>query len=451
MRRGSRSRRVTALGSTRAAVLAVALATALSTVLTAGVAQAAPTPPVPVPPVPAPPAGLGGPPGPLPALPLPGSPATPDRDPFYRAPDHLADRAPGEVLRARPVAALSPTALTGFRAYQLLYRTTGVHGEPLATVATMLIPNVPAPGPRRLVSYHTAEDSFTTRCAPSYTLRTASGGTQQLESGMIASLLGRGWDVVVPDYEGPHSLYPVGPMAGRAALDGVRAAERFGPAGLQGRRTEVGMIGYSGGSIPTTWADAMARDYAPELNLVGVAAGGVAANLREALPPLEGAAAFGAVLVATIGLDRAYPGLDLRSRLNGTGRTVAAGIGRDAYGCGGGLTVAPGGRVAQYTRFRSVGEMLADPQVTEALARVNLNTRPRFAAPAYIYHEAHDEILTVKQADELVATQCRRGATIQYHRNPVGGHISGALAYLAPATQYLADRFAGRPAPSTCH
>ncbi len=428
----------------------VALVALLVTIMTAAGAGTAAADPLPVPPVPVPPAGLLGPPGPIPALPLPGAPLPPDQDPFYRAPADLDDAKPGDVLRSRQVAALSLTALTGIRTYQLLYRSTDASGGPIATVATLLLPNAPAPGPRRLVSYHPAQDSLTTRCAPSYTLRTNSGSTQPLESGAIAGLLGRGWNVVVPDYQGPKSHFTVGRLEGRAALDAVRAAERFGPGGLDGERTKVGMMGYSGGSIPTTWANALAKDYAPEIDLVGIAAGGVPANLQDNLASIDGSAFFSAILLASVGIDRAYPDLDLDSLLNDRGRALAAGLGRDAYGCAAGLTVAPYGRISQYTRYRDAADLLAEPRIAKALDKLNLIEGPRFSAPSYLYHEINDEILIIKPVDELVAEQCRGGATVQYVRSPVGEHISGAGAYLGPGMQYLADRFAGRDAPSTC-
>jgi hypothetical protein len=422
----------------------------ITTAAGAGVAAAAPGSPLPVPPVPAPPAGVLGPPGPVPALPIPGAPPPPDKDAFYRAPDHLGEHRPGDVLRSRQIIALSATALTGFRTYQLLYRSSDAHGEPIATVATLMLPNVPAPGPRRLVSYHPAEDSLTTRCAPSYTLRTSSGSTQLLESGAIAGLLARGWDVVVPDYEGPESHFTAGRLEGQAALDAVRAAQRYAPSELEGNRTEVGMIGYSGGSIPTTWANALAHEYAPELKLVGVAAGGVPANLRENLPSVDGSPFFSAILLASVGIDRAYPGLDLDRVLNDKGRALAAALSRDAYGCAAGLTVAPYGRISEYTHYRDAADLLAEPRVSRALDRVNLIRGPRFSAPTFLYHEINDEILIIKPVDELVATQCRQGATIQYVRSPIGEHLTGAGAYMGPAMQYLADRFAGRDAPNTC-
>ena len=418
--------------------------------VTVGTSAAATSAPPPVPPGPLGLTGPLGPPGPIPALPLPGTPAPPDRDPFYRASGSLASADPGDVLRSRRIAALSPTALTGTRTYQLLYRTTDTSGEPIATVATLLLPNVPAPGPRKLVSYHPAEDSLTTRCAPSYTLRTGSGSTQAPESAVIAALLARGWTVVVPDYEGPRSEFAVGPLEGQAALDGVRAAERFAPAGLDGDHTPVALMGYSGGSIPTMWASGLAPRYAPELNIVGTAAGGVAASLRQSVPSLDGGPFAGAIVAASVGIDRAYPDFDLGSLLNSRGRALAARDARDADGCSIALVNAPGARISQLTHYPDAAALLAVPRVARALDDVDLVQGPGPSAPAYLYHEVNDEILIIKPVDQYVRKNCEDGARIEYHRNPVGEHGSGAVAFQLPAMQYLADRFAGRRAPDTC-
>jgi hypothetical protein len=398
-----------------------------------------PLPTPPVPPIPT-----------VPELPGLGRPPVPDHDPFYAPPDRLGSYRPGSLLRSRPVTVLGLTNLASIKAYQLLYRTTDATGHPVATVTTLMLPTVPAPGRRKLVSYHTAEDSLTTRCAPSYTLRTGTGTTQNVESGLIAPLLAHGWDVVVPDYQGPRSQWAVGAMAGHAALDSVRAAEQFGPAGLDGHRTPVGMMGYSGGSIPTVWANSMAKAYAPELNLVGVAAGGIPADLKQSLPTIDGGPLFGAIAV-TIAFNRAYPELELGTLLTERGREFVEQASRDRYGCAGAIVAAPFGRLSQYTHYRDTKALLDVPKVRRTLGRVSLLGRAPQKAPAYFYNAIHDELVVISQVDDLVKENCAAGATIQYRRDPVGGHITGAVAYAAPAINYLADRFAGHHAQNTCH
>jgi hypothetical protein len=384
-----------------------------------------------------------GAPGPLPPLPTSGAPEPPDRDPFYRAPGGFAACAPGTVLRSRVVGVLGLTSLTGsIAARQLLFRSTSARGRPIVAVTTLLTPTVPAPGPARLVSYQAFEDSFTTGCAPSYTLRTNSGLGQPAENGVVAALLAAGWAVSVPDHEGPRSLLAVGPEAGRITLDSIRAVESLGPGGA---RTPVGLMGYSGGSTPTLWANALARDYAPELNIVGSAAGGVIADLGGIMrahgePPI-----FGGVLAVGVSLDRAYPDFDFYPLLTDRGRAAADRIARDATGCIGVLTAAPLDSVTTDTHHPDMDSLLAVPRVARTVAKVNLVTGPNLRTPSLIYQGIQDELVPVRQVDDLVAVNRRSGAQVDYQRVP-GEHVTTFAPYAAHALTFLRDRFAGAPA-----
>lgn len=389
-------------------------------------------------------------PGPIPPLPLPGAPETPDRDPFYRAPKGLPACAPGTVLRSRTVSIIGLTGLTGSpSAYQLLFRSTNAIGRPIAAVTTLLKPTLLAPGPRKVVSYQVFEDSFTMACAPSYTLRTISGLGQPAENALIAVLLANGWDVLVPDHEGPRSVVAIGPEAGRITLDSIRAAENFTSAGLGGAPTPVAMMGYSGGSSPTVWANALAEDYAPELNVVGVVAGGIIANLEGMFRDLANPPFFGAVLGGGIGLDRSYPDFDYDSLLTDMGRAQVERDARDANGCAGFIYNAPLATAPTHTRFADMDRFLAVPRVSKVMRKQNLITGPRFSAPSLFVQGVQDELTRIGQVDDLVAANCRRGATIDYNRLQ-GDHISTIPIYAAKAIPYLKDRFDGTSAPNTC-
>lgn len=389
------------------------------------------------------------PPGPIPPLPLPGTPPVPDQDPFYRAPDSLDHYAPGTVLRSRRVSVLGLTSLLGsISADQLLFRSTDATGDPIAAVTTLLKPRLPAPGPPKVVSYQVFEDSLTTGCAPSYALRTNSGLGQPVENGLITTLLANGWYVLVPDHEGPRSEVAVGPIAGRITLDSIRAAENFGPAGLDGTRTPVGIMGYSGGSYPTVWANALASDYAPELNLVGAAAGGVGGDL-EAILRGSGPPFFGVVLGVGVALDRAYPQFDFYELLNDRGRAQADRNGRDADGCGGFVYNAPLATVPTHTRFPDIDGLLAVPRVQEVMDKVNLVKGPTFTAPSLIVQAQQDELAFVGQVDDLVAANCRNHAIIEYQRLP-GEHISLIPIYQTQSVRFFRNRFEGRAPRNTC-
>jgi hypothetical protein len=210
------------------------------------------------------------------------------------------------------------------------------------------------------------------------------------------------------------------------------------------------MMGYSGGAIATTWASALQPSYAPELHVAGVAAGGIPANPGASLGKVDGTPFAGAIIGVSIAIDRAYPELNLRSLLNDKGRALADRDAADGFGCAGSITSAPFGRISQYTGYRDAASLLSVPRVRNVMARLDLVAGPTPTAPSFFYNTVLDELAIIKPVDDLVAANCAHGATIQYHRELIGEHNTGAVTYLAPALHYLADRFAGKPAPNTC-
>ena len=218
----------------------------------------------------------------------PASAASPPaRDPFYKAPRSLASARPGTVLRWRHVdvkvggASLGDTST----AYQLLYRTNDAKNHPLANVTTVIVPTMASPpSARQLVSVQDAENAADSRCAPSYQLQQGEMGEDNVNNGNLAAemtglgmrQLAAGRVLVVPDPEGPRHMYTSRAMAAHAVLDSIRAVERFRPAGLaRGAATPVALVGYSGGALESGGANEAAPAYAPELNIVAVAAGAV--------------------------------------------------------------------------------------------------------------------------------------------------------------------------------
>ncbi|MFX0576494.1 lipase family protein [Nocardia nepalensis] len=130
----------------------------------------------------------------------------------------------------------------------------------------------------------------------------------RLEFVEVQAILQLGHAVVVPDHQGPNSAYAVGLLGGRITLDAIRAAENFDQAGLSGADTRTALWGYSGGAIPTAHAAELQPEYAPELNLVGSATGGLLADIRAAVDYNNATSTFGgAVLGGLFGVARDTP------------------------------------------------------------------------------------------------------------------------------------------------
>ncbi|WP_282784657.1 MULTISPECIES: lipase family protein [unclassified Nocardia] len=394
-----------------------------------------------------------------PALPFPIPPAPPYLDPGFYDPDpaRVAAAQPGEILSARQVNLANFWLIPlNVKAWQLSYRSTNTRGEPIAAVATVIVPHRPAPtGRRALLSFQMAEDSLSINCAPSYTLQMGSLpnplnpviGAEFVE---VQAMLQRGHAVVVPDHQGPNAAYAAGPLGGRITLDGIRAAERFEPAGLPGTETRVALWGYSGGAIPTAHAAELQPEYAPEIDLVGSSTGGLMADIRAAIDYNNGTSTFGgAVLGGSFGVAREYPELNrfIERYMNPLGKAVRV--------------VHEGQCVAlQFAGFPLVnikglfdypGDPMLAPEVQPVLDELALGRRGTPTAPLHIYQAPLDEVMPINAVNRLYDTYCADpDARVFYTRDLLSEHGIAAVSGTASAALWLDERLNGVPAPAGC-
>ncbi|MPZ81535.1 MAG: lipase [Actinophytocola sp.] len=385
-------------------------------------------------------------PGQATAVPV-GVPA-PSGDPFYTPPQPLPAGVPGDVIRQRTVNVYAePLGVFPMpvNAWQILYRSTSATGTADAVSGTLLVPKAPwqRGGARPLVSYAVGTHGLGDSCAPSYKLRT---GTEN-EILLISQALLRGWAVVLTDYEGlgtpSRHTYAVGRSEGHAVLDAARAAARVPGSGLSASGP-VGVFGYSQGGQATTFAGELAPTYAPELNLVGIATGGVPADLAAVARFNDGNVGFSLVLGAAVGYAAAYPDVPFEQILNDTGRAT---VPRVAQACTVELaTIAP---FRHLNDFVTVPDPLADPRWQARLTENRAGTRAP-AAPVYLYHGTADELIPLAVGRRLRTQWCDLGASVRWQEIPLAEHILGVSVGGPAAMTWLGDRFAGRPVTSNC-
>ncbi|MHB8669199.1 MAG: lipase family protein [Acidimicrobiales bacterium] len=373
------------------------------------------------------------------ALPVPTAVPLPQDDAFYRAPIPLPSLPPGSVIRSRPVSVAALGIPLPLEAHQVMYVSSDVNGRPSAAVATIIKPLTPsATAPRPLVSYQEPWDSDSLNCAPSYEMRL---GTDANEAA-FPEVLAAGYALVVPDFEGLQAEFTVGVQAAHGTLDGIRAAESFLGSYLAGANTPVGLWGYSGGAQASAWASELAPTYAPELNIVGVAEGGVPPDITAIAKNVDGGAASGLEFAGAVGMSRAYP--RLTTLWNAAGAAMAAKIGTECINQY--VVEFAFQRMDTYT---NVPDAIDLPWVQDILALSHLGNR-RPASPIYIYQSLNDELIPEASANALVASYCDKGATVAYYQDPASEHISLAVSGAPAAFGYLSARFEGLPAPNTC-
>ncbi|MFI5782336.1 lipase family protein [Nocardia sp. NPDC051570] len=354
----------------------------------------------------------------------------------------------GVVLWAAPVTTVAMGVPIPVSAWQIAYATQDAQGGAVVAVGTLLVPRAPwaGPGVRPLLSYQEAEDSVAERCAVSHTLRDGFAAPPGAALGgamvMAEAALARGWAVIAPDYEGPRSEFFSGPMAAHAVLDGIRAALRFAPAGLS-PDAPVGVMGYSGGAFASGWAAEQQARYAPEINLVGAALGGVPGDLRKVFRDIDGGPYAGFLVGGLIGLTRAFPEDGLGSILNDAGRQV---VDADRNHCVGELLA--GHPFLRLSTLTTIPDPIGAGPLAQTLADNSLGAvTPR--APVLEYHASGDEVVTLPAADTVLDRYCAAGATVARLREP-GEHMTGGVTAVPRLLSYLADRFAGVAAPNDC-
>lgn len=373
----------------------------------------------------------------------------PTQDPFYTPPPGFQRTEPGTILRSRQVTMSGPQAADNAAAYQLMFRTTNATGQPTAAVTTILTPTSPASGTRVLATYATAYDSLTLKCAPSYTMQDGNGSDEEAD---IAAELAQGWDVNVPDYEGLQSEWTVGPLLGLVTLDSIRAVEHFRPDGLTaGSRTEATVNGYSGGSEAATWAASLQPFYAPRVNLIGIAAGGLFPDYDYTTSLYDGSYWYGTEIGAMEAFSRAYRDFNLKKFLNPAGLALAAADGQDASGCAGSTTNEPFKNASDFTLFPSSEALAADPLFKRVAARMSLRYAPYPRTPEFLYNGVGDELAHIQPVDALIHQYCEAHVTVDYDRDPAGvEHVQAFGDYWPAALEYLQSRFAGQAPPDNC-
>ncbi|WP_431972630.1 lipase family protein [Nocardia sp. bgisy134] len=385
--------------------------------------------------------------------PVPGTdrPELPSQDAFWRAPANLAAHPPGTILRSRPVKiALMGVVPQQVSAWQLLYRSNDLHGQPEVAVTTVMLPNGAARGTNRpLLAFQSAIDAVTDRCAPSYALRRSAralGSVTQLEWMLVANALRRGWAVSIADHQGLHGNFGVPREPGYRVLDGIRSALRFGPLGLN-IDTPVAVWGYSGGGMASSWVAEMAPTYAPELDIVGAVLGAPVGDPGEVFARLNGGyfAGFGAIVIAAI--RRIYPILDriIDENLSPEGlefleqaarMTPVAAIWRLASQ-----------NVDDFLR-RPLAEILAEPDLQSMLGDLRLGHRTP-ACPLLVIQPVHDQVVHLECVEGQVDRYRRGGATVTYVRDSLSEHFTLLPLSTPMSLNWLEDRIAGIPVTDT--
>ncbi|MDF2995926.1 MAG: lipase [Xanthobacteraceae bacterium] len=359
---------------------------------------------------------------------------------YIAAPGEIAG-PPGSVIRAEQMFG----APGGAASWRVLYRSTGLGGEPIAVSGVVIVPPGPTPaGGWPVIAWAHPTTGVVPRCAPSL-----SPFLFPLIPG-LRDMIGRGYVVAATDYPGlgtpgPHP-YLVGDSEGRAVLDSVRAARDVPGVGASNR---YAVWGHSQGGQAVLYAGILAQRYAPELNLVGVAA---------AAPATELGTLFKDDLASPAGKNLTSMTLWSWSRVFGApidSVVDPAAIPRVdmlAQECIGSIPDFFERHMADAFLAREFLDVsdLTEIQPWRGIMEANTPGALPARIPVFLSQGTADRVVepnvTYAYRDEL----CRAGVRVQLVELPGVGHGFAGYRSARAAIEWIADRFADSPAPSDC-
>ena len=332
--------------------------------------------------------------------------------------------------------------------YRILYHSRSLRGDDIAVSGFVIAPaGDPPPGGWPLVAFAHGTTGMADVCAPSHEAEEMAGSW--------SSYLG-GYAVVATDYEGlgTPGLHPyiVGRSEARGVLDSVRAAHNlestYGADNAPLLSVSDGFVvwGHSQGGHAALHTGQHWADYAPELQLLGVAAGAPPSQFALLYDALLGSPFQGYLAMASAAFADAYDEVELDQIY--TDEAIAlmdvldTGCTRDVFEVFNPLSAE---ELLRVPRPLSVSPW--DRVVIEN--DVNLSPVP---VPLLILHGADDEQIPAISSRFLLGQLCvkpEQGPTIRIEY-PGEDHGSVIAVQRDDLLGWIADRFAGEPAPDTC-
>ena len=370
-----------------------------------------------------------------------GGPPAQAQQSFYVAAPQEIPGAPGTIIRQEPMLLPAPF---GASAVRVLYRSTGLHDEPIAVSGVVVIPAGSAPvNGRPIVAWAHPTTGVVPRCAPSLALFVF----QQIQG--LREMIDRGYIIVATDYPGlgtlPTHPYLVGVSEARAVLDSVRAARA-----ISGAQNRFAVWGHSQGGQAALFTGLIASSYAPELDLVGVAAAAPATELATLLADDINTSGGRNLTAMTLWSWSRVFGAPIDYVVDPVALPTVDELAGECIESIYDLlqrrrTAAP---LAQ--AFLSVGNFY-EIEPWRSLMAANTPGPLPTNIPLLLAQGGADELVRPEVTQNYMERQCRAGGAVHMLVLLTSNHGTIARDAAPAAVDWMTERFAGAPAPNDCH
>ncbi len=362
-------------------------------------------------------------------------------DAFYTPPVSVPDE-PGVIIRVERMTHSLPD---GAQAWRILYTTTDGDGSPAVASGTVLAPAVLPDGPLPVVAVAHGTTGVVPGCAPSLLPDPFGNGAGEA----LERLVREGWVGVTSDYvglgtAGPHP-YLVGRSEARNVLDSLRAAHAIPDLDLS---YETLVWGHSQGGHGALWTGLIAPDYAPEFEILGVAAMAPAANLTALADGIKDSA-VGKIVSSYIAESwSAVYGFDMDAVVSPGYPSIIRGIAQKCFESMDALANV-------LTGTQLSGRIFRDSAMDGRMGRLLEDNTPtgRIAAPVLIAQGEADRLVLPGVQAAFVTDWCSEGQEIDFRTYPGLDHLP-LVAADSPLPPQLVDwakaRLAGEPATPNC-
>src|ERR1700735_5448200 len=360
---------------------------------------------------------------------------------FYRAPRSEAAGAPGTLVRQEIIDG----APLGATAYRVLYRSTGLDNKPILVSGVVIVPPGDPPlGGRPIVAWAHPTSGIVPRCAPSLAIFLF----EQIQG--LRSFVRDGYVVAATDYPGlgtpgPHP-YLVGTSEARAVIDSVRVAAQLPGAG-GGKKFVV--WGHSQGGHAALFTGIIAKTYAPELDLLGVAAAAPATDLVTLMN--EDIGSVGGKNITAMTLWSWQRVFDANMDKVVDWRAIPA-IDQLAKECiEGPFDIRTRQRTEQpLEKYFLTTKNPSDVEPWHTLLAKNSPGNLPPELPVFLAQGTADVIIRPKVTQDYATALCGAGSKVRILMMPNIGHGRAAQASTLAVLDWTGDRFAGKPPPDDC-
>jgi len=324
--------------------------------------------------------------------------------------------------------------------FRILYESESILGEPIEVSGLVVAPDLNSEEPRPVLSIAHGTVGLADQCAPSR--------QEPLPNlSLIRPFIEAGWVVVASDFEGLGSdgihHYIVGESEARGVFDIVRAVKNIDGINADG---PLIVWGHSQGGHAALHAGQRWLDLAPELNLVGVAAGAPPSQFPLLKSFLQNGPFQGYLVMVGASYASAYPELDYEILIKPEYLHLIEELEK---GCTGHIFEVF--NPIPHEELVTVDDIFSLPDWNARLTENDTN-QMKVQVPTVILHGTDDEQIPFIASQLLLGQLCEfpDTAPIELREYPGTNHGTSVTAYWNDLINWSMERISGTPAKTQC-